>query len=44
MLGRVSTGLKLGAIILFWLIAWAPMAAICGVVFAIKGPLQPRQA
>ncbi len=42
-MGRLTAGLKLGAMAAFWLVAWAPLALYClgaAVLGALRGPGQ----
>ena len=43
MLGRLTAGLHLGAIILIWLVAWIPLALYCGIAIAARSLSRPSQ-
>ena len=43
-MARLAAGLKLGALVVFWLIAWAPLALYALAALAIGALRRPRQA
>ncbi len=43
-MSRLTAALKLAALVLFWLVAWAPLALYAGTAAAFGALRRPRKA
>jgi hypothetical protein len=44
LVGRLAAGVKLGAIVAFWLVAWIPLALYCLGAMALGALRKPGEA